>query len=151
MDEQKTLDLLRSIRHDFGNHLQVILGYMDLDQPVQARHYLINLVHEMAAERVVFDRTNPEAALYLYEQLLLSRDLGVILRYDEIQLTSKQTLIENHQPLKSLKQLLPRINKGEQDEDVVVYLEIYETADGVDLLYSCDHMEEDSILIEVRK
>ncbi len=151
MDEEKTLDLLRRIRHDFGNHLQVMLGYIDLGNPAQARQYIINMVNEMAAERVIFERTDPEIALYLYDQLLLSRDLRVILRYDEIQLKSKQMLIENNEPLHSLEQLLGRCENEDRDEDLVVYLEIYETADGVDLLYSCESMEEGSIVIEVRK
>ncbi len=151
MDEQQTLNLLRRVRHDFGNHLQVILGYIDLGKPALTRQYLINLVNEMAAERLVFNRANPEVALYLYEQLLLSRDLGVILRYDEIQLESIQTLMKNNEPLRSLEQLLGGCQDSDRDEDLIVYLEIYETEHGVDLLYSCENMEKGSILIEVRK
>ncbi len=151
MDAQQTLNLLRRVRHDFGNHLQVILGYIDLGNPGLSRQSIINLVNDMAAERVIFDSTNPKAALYLYEQLLLSRDLGVILRYDEIQLESIQLLMENHEPLRSLEQLLKECLDPDRDEELVVYLEIYETEHGVDLLYSCENMDKGSILIEVRK
>ena len=150
MDEQQTLDLLRRIRHDFGNHLQVMLGYIDLGKPDMSRQYMINLVNEMTAERLIFDKTNPEAALYLYEQLLLSRDLGVILRYDEIQLESKQLLMKHNEPLHSLEHFLG-CQDPSRDEELVVYLEIYETENGADLLYSCEHMEPSSVLIEVRK
>jgi len=151
LDEQQTLDLLRRIRHDFGNHLQVMLGYIDLGKPDMSRQYMINLVNEMTAERLIFDKTNPDAALYLYEQLLLSRDLGVILRYDEIQLESKQLLMKNNEPLRSLEHFLGKCQDPSRDEELVVYLEIYETEYGVDLLYSCENMEPSSILIEVRK
>jgi stage 0 sporulation protein B (sporulation initiation phosphotransferase) len=75
---QKTVDLLREIRHDFGNHLQVIMGYLDLGNPQQARKYIIKLIEEMAAERLIFESTDADTALYLYQQLLLSRELGVI-------------------------------------------------------------------------
>ncbi len=151
MDEQETLQLVRRIRHDFGNDLQVILGYIDLGNPGRARDYIVNVVNEMGAERLIFERTEPGLALYLYEQLLSARDLRVILRYDEIQLKSKQMLLENDEPLHSLQEVLGRCEKRDLDEDLEVYLEIYETADGVDLLYSCEGMEEGSILIEIRK
>jgi hypothetical protein len=33
----------------------------------------------------------------------------------------------------------------------MVYLEIYEKDDGIDLLYSCEGMEPGSLIVEVRK
>lgn len=151
MEGQKTVDLLRGIRHDFGNHLQVILGYMDLGNPQQARHYIIKLVEEMAAERLIFESADADTALYLYEQLLLSRELGVILRYDEIKIKSPDLLQLNNEPWRSLQQVLKRWKAENEEAEPLVYLEIYEKADGVDLLYSCEGMEPGSVIVEVRK
>lgn len=148
---QKTVDLLRQIRHDFGNHLQVIMGYMDLGQEQEARQYIVSLVEEMALERVIFDHTDDDTALYLYEQLLLSRELGAILRYDEIQLSGKSLLKLKDEPLSSLKVVLQEWKSENEEDDPLIYLEIYERADGVDLLYSCEGREPGSIIVEVRK
>jgi stage 0 sporulation protein B (sporulation initiation phosphotransferase) len=103
---QKTVDLLSEIRHDFGNHLQVIMGYLDLGNPQQARKYIIKLIEEMAAERLIFESTDADTALYLYQQLLLSRELGVILRYDEIKIKSPDLLQLKNEPWHSLQQVL---------------------------------------------
>ncbi|NLO21361.1 MAG: hypothetical protein GX119_05105 [Syntrophomonadaceae bacterium] len=151
MKGQKTVDLLRGIRHDFGNHLQVILGYMDLGSPQQARQYILKLVEEMAAERLIFESTDADTALYLYEQLLLSRELGVILRYDEIKVKSPDLLQLNNEPWRSLQQVLKEWEVENEEDEPMVYLEIYEKSDGVDLLYSCEGMEPDSVIVEVRK
>jgi hypothetical protein len=151
LDTQKTVDLLRRIRHDYGNNLQVILGYLDLGHPDLARQYVMDLVDDLAGERIIFESTDPETALYLYKQLLLSRDLGVILRYDEVKLNSPGILQQKREPLRSLQELLGRWNIDKSGKDLPVYLEICEKADGVDLLFSCESMETYSIVVEVRK
>ena len=151
MNGQKTVDLLREIRHDFGNHLQVIMGYLDLGNPQQARKYIIKLIEEMAAERLIFESTDADTALYLYQQLLLSRELGVILRYDEIKVKSPDLLQLNNEPWRSLQQVLKEWEVENEEDEPMVYLEIYEKSDGVDLLYSCEGMEPDSVIVEVRK
>ncbi|MGI6421068.1 MAG: Spo0B domain-containing protein [Syntrophomonadaceae bacterium] len=151
MNGQKTVDLLREIRHDFGNHLQVIMGYLDLGNPQQARKYIIKLIEEMAAERLIFESTDADTALYLYQQLLLSRELGVILRYDEIKIKSPDLLQLKNEPWHSLQQVLAAWKAENSDAEPMVYLEIYEKDDGIDLLYSCEGMEPGSLIVEVRK
>jgi len=36
-------------------------------------------------------------------------------------------------------------------EEIVVYLEMYERPDGIDLIYSCDQLEAGSIMVEIRE
>lgn len=151
MDTQKTVKLLRRIRHDFGNHLQVIMGYIDLGQPEEARKYLSQLNSEMAAERIIFEKSSANLSLYLYEQKLLSQDLGVVLQFDEIEIGSEAILIKNDEPLKSLKSIINKITADRMAEEPVIYLEIYERPDGIDLIYSCDDLQEGSIMVEIRE
>jgi len=151
LDAQTSVDLLRRIRHDYGNDLQVIMGYIDIGEVGQAREYIIDIVKEMVAEREIFEKTNAEAGMYLFEQLLLSRDLGVILRYDEIQMKSHETLEKKNEPLHSLKYIVDKLEAKHGDEEPVIYLEIYEKAESVDIVYSCEYLEKGSIMIEVKE
>ena len=149
MNGQKTVDLLRGIRHDFGNHLQVIMGYLDLGNPQQARKYIIKLIEEMAAERLIFESTDADTALYLYQQLLLSRELGVILRYDEIKIKSPDLLQLKMNPgtacSKSWQHGKQRIVML-----AMVYLEIYEKT--MELICSIVvKVWAGSLIVEVRK
>jgi sensor histidine kinase regulating citrate/malate metabolism len=150
MEDQKVLNLLRRLRHDFGNDLQVIKGYLDLGNPDLAKEYLTNCVQTMKEQRIIFNLANPAAALYLYEQMLLSYDLGVILKYDVIELDSYEMLMNKNEPLQSLHYVMENCDKVEKDEEMVVYLEIYETADGIDLIYSSENLNKGSIMIKVR-
>lgn len=135
MEAGKTVELLRRIRHDFANHLQVVSGYLDMGRPEKAREYLTEIMEEIAAERVIFAFLPEEAALYLYDQLSLARDLGITLRYEDLDLKSWEILKAKDEPGRSLRAL--GRETGTEDE-LLIYLSIYEDETGIDLFISCD-------------
>jgi stage 0 sporulation protein B (sporulation initiation phosphotransferase) len=101
----QAVNIIRRLRHDFGNYLQVILGYIDLGQPQQAREYILKVVEELAEGRYIFESQDNEAALFFFEQLLKARDLGIILRYKEINIKKWGLLKERNEPIKTLSSL----------------------------------------------
>lgn len=105
MEAEQIVSLLRRIRHDYGNDLQVIVGYIDLNKPDQAREYIRSVVEQHNQERMLFESMPAEAALYFYQQALLCRDLGVILRYKDCQLDSHAIFENRQEPYQSLKKL----------------------------------------------
>lgn len=103
MEAEQYMALLRRIRHDFLNQLQVILGYIDLDNPRQARNYIEKIVKEMTAERAVFERLDAKLAFHLYRQMLLAQDIGVIIKYQEIDIASPELLAEQNEPFQTVQ------------------------------------------------
>lgn len=77
MDAQKIIALIRNMRHDFGNHLQVILGYMDLGCLEEAKDYVYTVVKGMADDRTLFEQADAESALYLLNQGFLAKEMGI--------------------------------------------------------------------------
>lgn len=134
MDAEFMVGLLRRMRHDFANHLQVINGYLQLGQPDQVQEYLQTLMEGLDAERIIFASLSAPASLYFYEQLLKAYDLGITLRFEDIDLKSWELLRANGEPGASLQLIKRELNQPEEDQ--VVYLSIYEEAEGIDLLYS---------------
>jgi sensor histidine kinase regulating citrate/malate metabolism len=102
MKEEQVVQLLRNIRHDFGNHLQVISGYLDLGRSDAIREYINSLVEEMAEERIIFNSQTPEAALYFYQQLLMARERGINMRFQDLQVSSIKVLEKHQEPLQSI-------------------------------------------------
>lgn len=148
MEDQKVVNTLRRVRHDFGNHLQVISGYMELGKNDKVRDYIKELVKQMARERKIFEELPAEAALYFYEQVLLAGDLGVILVYEDFDLQSLDLLQANHEPCHTLAELTGNIDK---DLDVVVYLSVYEDNKGLELLFTCDYFEENPVRLRLNR
>lgn len=133
MEAEQALAILRRVRHDFGNYLQVILGYIDLNRPEQAKSYILDIVEELAAQRNIFESLDAEAALYFYQQLLMARDLGIILQYNELQICSWTTLKKQNQPYNSLTSILPEFNGT--DDDPIINLTLSESEAGVTMLF----------------
>ncbi len=131
MTAEFMVDLLRRVRHDFANHLQVISGYLQLGQPEQVQDYLRTILEDLAAERIVFQSLPGAASLYLYDQLLKAYDKGIALRFEDIELESWELLKANGEPASSLS--IWQRELGAVDD---VYLSIYEDERGIDLLYS---------------
>ena len=134
MDAEYMVGLLRRMRHDFANHLQVISGYLQLDQPDQVQDYLQTLMAGLDAERIIFTSLPAPACLYFYEELLKAYDLGITLRFEDIDLKSWELLRANGEPGASLQLIKQEISPPQDDQ--VVYLSIYEEEEGIDLLYS---------------
>lgn len=128
MEATKTLDLIRRFRHDFGNHLQVINGYAQLDYLDEIEDYITDIVQEMNQEKILFELNNPELSLFLLSQKLLAKDVGVILNYDVIDIDTKATeLIEELDLFRAIKSVV-----GEYaNEEIVINVSIYELTDQI--------------------
>lgn len=63
---QNAIHLLRCHRHDFLNHLQVILAYIQLNKLPQAATYIMNINEEIHSIRMENDINLPEVAVLLY-------------------------------------------------------------------------------------
>ncbi|CFX80145.1 Signal transduction histidine kinase, sporulation regulator SpoOB [Syntrophomonas zehnderi OL-4] len=150
MDAEQMVGLLRRMRHDFANHLQVISGYIDLGLEKRLAGYVSAIIAELNQERIIFESLNAEAALYFYEQLLMVKDLGIILTYEDLEITSLEMMKEHNEPFHSIAAMQTELNfKG--DDETVVYLSIYEQAPGIDLLFSCEDWEENPRKISLAK
>lgn len=136
MEAEQMVNFIRRIRHDFSNHLQVISGYLDMEQPRKAKDYLTALVEDIVAERLIFEAQTGEGALYFYEQALMAYDLGVTMRYEDIDIESWEILKAKGEPLNSLNSLCREMNPAQ--EDVTVYISIYEDPQGIDMFISCE-------------
>lgn len=139
MKDEQVVQLLRQIRHDFGNHLQVISGYLDLGRSDEIRNYIHSLVEEMAEERVIFSSPTPEAALYFYQQLLMARERGINMRYQDLSVSSVEVLEKNEEPLQSVtkvaaaadyRPLSVSVHQGESG-NILIYISIDGETDPV--------------------
>ncbi len=139
MEAEQMVNLIRRIRHDFSNHLQVISGYLDMQQPQKAKEYLTTLMDDIVAERVIFQAQSGEAALYFYEQVLTAYNLGVALHYEDIDIDSWEILKTKGEPCGSLAKLCRELIQSQQD--AIVYLSIYEDVQGLDMFFSCEEWE----------
>lgn len=119
MEAEQMANILRRIRHDYGNHLQVIMGYMDLGKPERVRQYIDTIIEQHNEERLLFEELPPEAALYFYQQALLCGDLGLILKYKECRMDSHAIFEKAQEPYNSLKRLAAEVDFGLQEEPVV--------------------------------
>lgn len=63
---QNTIHLLRCHRHDFLNHLQVILGFIQLNKLDKASDYIMNINAEIRGIHITNDIQLPEVAVLLY-------------------------------------------------------------------------------------
>lgn len=149
MEAEQMVDLLRRVRHDFANHLQVIGGYLELGQPERVKQYLRKVMEDIGAERIVFENQSGQAALYFYEQILMAYDMGITLCYEDIDVGDWEILKASGEPGKSLADLSKELVRSE--EDVIVYLSIYEDQQGVDMFFSCVEWEDSPKVIRVSK
>ncbi|HPF43191.1 MAG TPA: Spo0B domain-containing protein [Syntrophomonadaceae bacterium] len=120
MDADRTVALLRKMRHDFGNHLQVISGYLELNHPEKVRQYVDKLILNARTERVVFEASEGETALYLYEQMLTAYDYDIKLIYQKIDIASVEPLMRANEPLHTLIQLKEKKPAAELTVEVVI-------------------------------
>lgn len=72
-----TLALLRSQRHSFGNHLQVISGWLQMGRTDRAAAYIDQVAAKLVAESALLNRVEPEVALFIITLSLQAEPLGV--------------------------------------------------------------------------
>lgn len=149
VEDNQLVSLLRRMRHDFANHLQVMSGYVDLGWDERLAGYIRSVIAELNQERIIFEAVEAEAALYLYEQLLMIKDLGIILIYEEMDFQSVKLLTVSNEPLKSIAAMQADILPVAGEEDAVVYLSVYESEAGIDLLFACDNWEEETRRVSI--
>lgn len=149
MEARQMVSLLRRVRHDYANHLQVISGYLDMGWEEQLSDYIRNIVAELNQERIIFESVSPEAALYFYEQLLMIKDLGIILIYEDLDITLTQLLQTHNEPFHSIAAMRPDIPVG--DDEPVLYLSIHEDETRINMFFSCDMWREESRQISIIK
>ena len=142
MDNEKVVQLVRRLRHDFGNHLQVIMSYNDLNRPQAIKDYIFTVVEEMAAERRLFETLSPDPALYLLEQIYLAHDLGIILRYQELNINSADILRNHQEPFKSLESLSKKAIPS-RDDDRIYYLSLLENEGQVKMVFASPELQTD--------
>lgn len=120
MEADRTVALLRKMRHDFGNHLQVISGYLELNHPEKVQQYVDKLIIDARAERTVFENAKGDTILYLYEQMLAARDYNIRLLYKQISLLAVEPLMWVNEPLNTLIQLKEQYPADELTVEVVI-------------------------------
>lgn len=64
--QDQMIQLLRMIRHDYLNHIQVLDGLLKLDQIEGAKHYLHEMSQRMRQEQLLMDLGHPALTLYLF-------------------------------------------------------------------------------------
>lgn len=149
MEDSKVVELIRRLRHDMGNYLQVISGYADLGRLDEVKAYVAQISSIMASERVIFEKLAPPTSLYLFQVLLFAHELGIILKYKDLQLKGHQLLLKENEPYNALAQVADQL--GEVDEDPVVYLSLLEQAGGLLMVFACEHLSEGQVEVLIRE
>lgn len=137
MTGQRAIDLIRLLRHDFGNHLQVISGYLDLGRSDEVKKYIQSIVLDMSEERMIFDSCSADAALYFFEQLLLARERGIKLLYENIDISSLRLLESRQEPLHSVIRVAQ-----DWGGNAPLRLSVREDEHGVLMVFHTDQQEE---------
>jgi len=149
LEAQRTVDIIRRIRHDFGNHLQVISGYIELEKYKEVKRYINSITEEMGAERSIFETGNADTALYLYKQMLMARDLGIILRYKDLHISKPDMLLDKNEPYNSLVKLTGKVEI--KDDEPVVYISLYEENNEVKMLFGCEVLKQNPIMVSIKE
>lgn len=76
-ENEELLETLRSHRHDFINHLQVISGLIQLNKPQQAQEYLVEIVDELRNNKRIRFVGRPEIDALLLKKAAQANELGV--------------------------------------------------------------------------
>ncbi|MDI3312655.1 MAG: Spo0B domain-containing protein, partial [Thermoanaerobacterium sp.] len=54
LDDEEMIRIYRQQRHDFLNYIQIILGYLQIDQKDRAIDYIHKIINEINEERSIF-------------------------------------------------------------------------------------------------
>ena len=139
MEAERVIQLLRIIRHDFSNHLQVIAGYAELRMYERLKDYIGIMVEEMVKERELFDSTSAEVALYFFEQMQKIKELDVILQCKDLEVRTVDILEKRNEPYASIAVWSQTITRGEIPP--VVHLSLYEDSNGIDMIFTDDPLQ----------
>ena len=123
MDSKTAMYLLRRMRHDYANHVQVISGWLELGQPEMIRIALLEMQAMLERDAEILHNSVPEAALFLYECVQQSSELGIDLVCGEISTVSWEYLQLDNQPMSFLRSVA-QDPKWQESE---VFLSVRET------------------------
>lgn len=149
MEDAKVVDLIRRMRHDLGNYLQVIGGYAELGRTKEISAYVGQLNAGMISERLLFEKTAPEVALYLFQVLLFAHELGILLRYKDIKLQSHHRLLQQNQPYRALADIADQLN--DMDEDPEVQLSLTESEQGILMVFECEQLAGGRVEVQLKE
>lgn len=148
MKTQTVVDLLKRQRHDYGNVLQVVGAYLEMNMAEEAQQYICEKREELFSEQNLFNTADVDIALYLYLQALKANDLGFNLYYEDIAITSYELLKANNEPNTSLSNL---IRNSSLTRETNIYLSLYEDELGIDLFFSCENIANKSYRTRLNK
>lgn len=74
---QDLIDVLRANRHDFSNHLQVVVGFMQLGKTDMAFEYVNEITGKMENQFSVSNLKNLGVAALLLKKQGLAEELGI--------------------------------------------------------------------------
>jgi len=150
LEAKHSMEILRRVRHDFANHLQVISGYLELGRYQQVKEYIAEIVKDMAEEKKIFEAgLSAKEALYFFEKTLTARELGIILRFEELEVNSLDLSRLNHELDKALHELSSQL-KG-REEEPVVYLFLYNNGEEITMLFSCPLLAQSPVKISIKE
>lgn len=147
MKAKEIMELVKKVSHDFGNHLQVVSGYIDLGQPERAKNYIFDIVEIMNSDKVLFKDIPDEQALYFYLQKQAIYELGVHLIYQSINIRTFDRIKQKNEPLESIKRFLKEQNSK---EELFLNLLIYEEDnEGIVMLFHSKQWENQQCLVKI--
>lgn len=134
MESQHYVNLLRRMRHDYANQVQVLGGWLELGDWDRACEALSVLRGSLQRDQLVLRHPIPEVALYLYECVQQAADLDIVLICDVSDFSSWESLQQGDQPLTELR----RIRKDYRENELIIYLSITEQEQGVHLWFTIE-------------
>ena len=133
MDRTEYGQLLRQIRHEYGNLLQVAGSYLDLGLITETKAYIQNEILKWHEEHEML-RNFPESFyLYLFAQRMKAREQGIELRYKDLQMSLVEDLMRYEEPCASIGALIPLPELS--IEDPLVYVSLIEGVNGFGLYF----------------
>jgi len=79
---QDIMRMLRVQRHDFLNHLQVVMGYVQIGRGERALDYIKDYIAILTKEGFLVNLASPELALHLLLFAQEARDRGILCRLE---------------------------------------------------------------------
>lgn len=85
LNDRDVIDIYRQQRHDFLNHVQIILGYLQIGKDDRAVDYIHRVIDETNDERSIF-RLDPEYILNLLrlKYALKKQGINLVIKVDDI-------------------------------------------------------------------
>ncbi len=79
---QEMMQIIKSQRHDFVNHLQVVYGLLTIDKPDLAQAYISDLYYDVQTSAETLKLAIPELTALLIVKMGVATSKGILLRID---------------------------------------------------------------------